>query len=68
MTLDLASAFPDLHYVVQDLPPVVEQARAVWQTERAGTIESGHVQLMAHDFFKEQPVVGAEVYLLRWIL
>lgn len=23
---------------------------------------------MAHDFFTEQPVVGADVYLFRWIM
>ena len=23
---------------------------------------------MAHDFFEQQPVKGADVYLLRWIL
>ena len=68
MTLDLASDFPDLRFVVQDLPNVVEQARLVWKAERPETIASGHVQLMAHDFFMDQPIKHAEAYLLRWIL
>jgi chemotaxis methyl-accepting protein methylase len=28
----------------------------------------GRIEFMEHDFFKEQPVKGADVYLLRWIM
>lgn len=28
----------------------------------------GRIEFMTHDFFHPQPVKGADVYLLRWIL
>ena len=57
----LASAYPHLHFVVQELPEVVANAK-----EREG----GDVKFMIHDMFEEQPVEGkgADVYLLRWVL
>ncbi|KAH9924169.1 S-adenosyl-L-methionine-dependent methyltransferase [Fomitopsis serialis] len=68
MSLDLAKAFPSLRFVVQDLPVVIEQARAVWETEYAEAVSTGRVQLMAHDFLMEQPVKAADVYMLRYVL
>jgi trans-aconitate methyltransferase len=55
----LARKYPELHLIVQDLPAVV-----------ANTKEDGeiNVKFMAHDFFEEQPVKGAEVYYYRWTL
>ncbi|KAL8744572.1 MAG: hypothetical protein Q9184_007984 [Pyrenodesmia sp. 2 TL-2023] len=62
VSLRLASTFPRLKCVVQDLPEVVEQGRANTPSELAD-----RVQFMAHDFLTEQPVKGADVYLFRWI-
>ena len=53
----VASKFPELNFVVQDRPSTIEAAR-----EKPGV----NVKFMVHDFFEEQPVKGADVYLCRW--
>jgi hypothetical protein len=63
VSIDLAKAFPDLHFVVQDLPKVIEDAKTKVPAELAD-----RVTFMAHDFFKEQPVKDADIYYFRWIL
>ena len=61
----LASAYPSLHFIVQELPEVVANSQ-----EKEGV----DVKFMAHDFFEPQPTtgkgngIGADVYLLRWVL
>lgn len=49
--------------IVQDVPAVVEQARAGIPEHLRDVIEP-----QAHDFFEPQPVEGASVYFLRKIL
>jgi predicted O-methyltransferase YrrM len=61
VAIDLAKAFPELKLIVQDLPAVIEDAKKSVE-------EYGRVEFMAHDFFTEQPVKGADVYYFRWIL
>ncbi|KZT74218.1 S-adenosyl-L-methionine-dependent methyltransferase [Daedalea quercina L-15889] len=68
MCLDLAKAFPDLRFVVEDLPVTIEQAKSVWDAEDPSITQAQRVQLLAHDFFTEQPAKGADVYFLRCIL
>lgn len=68
----IARAFPTLRLVVQNLSQVVSAAEKNIPDDLAGaTIPDGsrpRVSFMAHDFIQEQqPVVGAEVYLFRWI-
>lgn len=60
----LTERYPSLHVVVQDIPEVVDQGRAILEN-RAG---SSHVEFQAHDFFTPQPVQGADAYSLRMIL
>jgi hypothetical protein len=55
----LARKYPHLKLVVQELPEVVANSKVD---------ESLDVRFMEHDFFNEQPVKGAEIYLFRWIL
>jgi trans-aconitate methyltransferase len=55
----LARKYPSLHLVVQELPEVVSNSKSDPDLD---------VSFMAHDFFEEQPVKGADVYLFRWIL
>ncbi|KAI0172756.1 putative O-methyltransferase [Hypoxylon sp. FL1284] len=55
----LAKKYPNLHLVVQELPEVVRNSRELPGLD---------VKFMAHDFFDEQPVKDADVYLYRWIL
>jgi trans-aconitate methyltransferase len=55
----LARKYPQLNIIVQELPEVVKNAK-----KEAGL----NVTFMAHDFFDEQPIEGADVYLFRWTL
>ncbi|KAL8671047.1 MAG: hypothetical protein Q9168_004440 [Polycauliona sp. 1 TL-2023] len=59
----LARSTKNIHYVVEDLPGTVDQAKKELPAEFAERIE-----FKPHDFFTEQPVLGADVYLMRWIL
>ncbi|GBE80928.1 O-methyltransferase gedA [Sparassis crispa] len=68
MSIDLCKRYPPLSFVVQDRAPVIEQAKTVWQREQPDALESGRVKLMPHNFFIENPVKGADIYLLRYIL
>lgn len=61
-SIAVAQHCPDAHCVVQDLPDTVALAEA-----RLAPELKGRVEFMAHDFFFEQPVKGADVYFLRWV-
>ncbi|PYH75474.1 putative Sterigmatocystin 8-O-methyltransferase [Aspergillus uvarum CBS 121591] len=58
----VASKFPALNFVVQDLESTIAGAECDLPPEVAD-----RVSFMAHDFFQEQSVV-ASTYFLRWIL
>jgi hypothetical protein len=55
----LARKYPDLRLIVQELPQVVANSK-----EEEGL----NVEFMAHDFFQQQPINAADVYLFRWVL
>jgi hypothetical protein len=63
VSIDIAKEFPDLRFIVQDLPKVIEDAKTKVPAELAD-----RVTFMAHDFFTEQPVKDADIYYFRWIL
>ena len=63
VALEIARRLPAIKCVVQDLPEVIAGAEV--PDDLKGT---GRVTFMAHDFFTEQPVKGADIYHLRWIL
>ena len=58
----LAEAFPDLHFVVQDLPEVVQGAQ-----EKVPAHIGQRIEFVGHSVFNEQPVV-ADAYILRAVL
>ena len=60
ISIPLAERFPSLHCIVQDRSEVVASAEVPQGLE-------GRLEFFAHDFFTEQPVKGAAVYLFRWI-
>ncbi|OGM43332.1 hypothetical protein ABOM_008734 [Aspergillus bombycis] len=63
----LAKAFPDLIFIVQDLPINVDNGRQA----ASSTLPPDYfarIIYQAHDFTQPQPVKGAEIYLLRMIL
>lgn len=57
---------PKVKCVVEDRPDVVEQGRNSLGSLPAEFQE--RISFQGHDFFKDQPVKGADVYLLRLIL
>ncbi|KAK8129729.1 O-methyltransferase [Apiospora kogelbergensis] len=61
VSIALATKFPNLSTIVQDMESVLENVTAPKQL-------GDRCRFMAHDFFAPQPVKGADVYFLRWIL
>ncbi|CAG8212627.1 unnamed protein product [Penicillium salamii] len=59
----LANSFPKLDVTVQDLSENTAEGAATLKPELAS-----RVHFQAHDFFQAQPVIGADIYLLRMIL
>ncbi|KAK0702003.1 S-adenosyl-L-methionine-dependent methyltransferase [Lasiosphaeria miniovina] len=59
----LTDKHPDLHVIVQDLPDVIDKARAELPARSAD-----RVALQSHDFFTPQPVTSADAYFFRMIL
>ena len=60
VSVGLASAFPQLHFIVQDFEEVVASANV-------SADHKDRIRFMAHDFLSEQPIKNADVYLFRWI-
>lgn len=60
----IAAKIDHIKFVVQDQPDVVEVAVDMGMDEEL----QKRVEFQSHDFFQEQPVKGADVYLLRFIL
>jgi O-methyltransferase domain len=58
----LAEKFPNLKFVVQDLPKTVADAPSKIPADLHSRIE-----FQAHDFYTPQPVKDADVYFFRWI-
>ncbi|KAF2805009.1 putative O-methyltransferase [Mytilinidion resinicola] len=63
VSVHLAQQFSQLRFVVQDVREVLEGAEA-----KVPEGLEGRVGFQVHDFFAEQPVKGARVYLLRYVL
>lgn len=59
----LAAAFPNIHFVVQDLPGTAKEGEDILPAHLRG-----RVAFQGHDFFTEQPVKRADVYFFRFIL
>jgi len=68
MTKQLADNHKHLRYIVQDRAATIDDALKVWEAERPEALKSGLVRLQAHDFFEEQPVNDASVFLLRAVI
>ena len=62
VSIELAKRFPNLRFIVQDLQGTVESAPKL-----EGEMKD-RVTFMSQDFFEEQQVRGADVYILRWIM
>lgn len=68
-SLQLSQVYPQLHFVIQDRPAMVEQAeKVVWPRENPDAIAQQKVKFCSHDFFEPNPVKEADVYWLRYIM
>ena len=63
LSIEIARSYPDLSFIVQDQAEIAREGRKKLPKDLAN-----QVSFMAHDFFTDQPVLDADVYLLRWIL
>ena len=63
ISIALARSFPSLRCVVQDLPETVAKGKSEIPPDVLDRVD-----FMTHDFFTDQPIHGADVYLLRWVL
>lgn len=67
--MQLLRVYPHLDCVVEDRAEVVKQGeQEVWPQQAPNLLESSKVRFLAHDFFKRNPIEGADVYWLRGIL
>ncbi|TQN68224.1 Chlorophenol O-methyltransferase [Colletotrichum shisoi] len=63
--VDLAKKWRNMKFVVQDLPKTVDSAPKPISDDPQ---VSERIEIVAHDFFKEQTVKDADVYFFRWII
>ncbi|GAA6037638.1 hypothetical protein JCM8097_006155 [Rhodosporidiobolus ruineniae] len=69
VSLELAKLAPQVKLILQDRPEVIlGEAVKVWEAAMPEDVKNGRVQLMPHDFFKPQPIKGADVYFMRTII
>ncbi|KAL0059267.1 hypothetical protein AAF712_013991 [Marasmius tenuissimus] len=68
VTHNIIKSYPDLKFVVQDLPGVVEDGKKWWSSNMPEAISSGQITLQAHDFFTPQPQKNATVFMIKQIL
>lgn len=62
----IAQRFPQISCIVQDLPGTIVQALSNRDKDLDSALGS-RVTFMAHDFFTDQPVKNADIYLFRCI-
>ncbi|KAJ6183795.1 hypothetical protein N7519_005096 [Penicillium mononematosum] len=62
-SIALAEIYPQLKFIVQDLPMVIKTSAS-----QVPDAVSSRVTFQSHDFFTPQPVIDGDVYLLRMIL
>ncbi|KAL4788898.1 O-methyltransferase-domain-containing protein [Aspergillus venezuelensis] len=70
-SIAIAEAFPGLRFVVQDLPANVDAGREALAKAGEGERQmdlAARTTFLTHDFFQNQPTVGADVYLLRMVI
>ncbi|KAM0169520.1 hypothetical protein ACHAPF_009915 [Botrytis cinerea] len=56
----LAEAFPDLNFIIQDIPHVVEEGAKVIKENNEASI-ANHIQFQEYDFFQKQPVNSVKI-------
>ncbi|KAJ3519830.1 hypothetical protein NM688_g9245 [Phlebia brevispora] len=69
-SLEVAKIRPDLTFILEDRPPVMEKAEKYWKKQAPQLSASGNVHFIGHDFFVPQPnlPVQPDVFFMRTIL
>ncbi|KAF6229075.1 hypothetical protein HO133_007189 [Letharia lupina] len=62
ISIALATKFPHLRCIVQDIKGVIAEGKDMLPEHL-----NGRVMFMEHDFFTEQPVKNADIYFFRWV-
>ena len=62
----LAQKFPHIHFIVQDLPSTTPDTESGLSYVLPEDMKP-RVRVMEHNFFRPQPVEGADVYLFRFV-
>ncbi|KZV88451.1 O-methyltransferase [Exidia glandulosa HHB12029] len=65
MMMPLHENFPHLRFEVQDRKQACETGTKLWNAKYPDAIASGKMHFRAHDFFAEEPVKDAAVFMLR---
>ncbi|KAF7789111.1 hypothetical protein EIP86_000046 [Pleurotus ostreatoroseus] len=69
LSIQLAKEFPELRFIVQDLPEALVLAKPNIESQLPGALEAGRFVLEAQDFFKPQCRKGdAYTYMFRHVL
>lgn len=68
MSFELATRYPKLQFIVEDRPVILQQAEAFWSSSLPDAVQNNRVRFVPHDFFSEQPIKGADMYILRHIM
>lgn len=63
VSIAIAQKYPDIKCIVQDLPDTICGLDSQVPVDLKDRVSG-----MEHDFLTPQPVKGADIYLLRWIL
>ncbi|KAI5829924.1 S-adenosyl-L-methionine-dependent methyltransferase [Schizophyllum commune Tattone D] len=64
VTMAIAKQFPGLHFVLEERPAVLDQAKEFWRKELPGA----SIEFVPQDFFQPQVIQDASVFLLFHIL
>ncbi|OSX64691.1 hypothetical protein POSPLADRAFT_1031734 [Postia placenta MAD-698-R-SB12] len=68
MSFELATRYPKLQFVVQDRPVILEKAKEFWTSSLPDAGVKNRVRFHPQNFFEEQSVKGADIYILRHIM
>lgn len=67
VSVEIAKANPSLKFIVEDIAPLsLEKGKKDLARDHPDLVE--RFEFRHHDFFTEQPVKGAEAYLIRFVL
>ncbi|KAF7349735.1 hypothetical protein MSAN_01700300 [Mycena sanguinolenta] len=68
ISLAIAQKNPGLRIVVQDLEDTIKDSKMYWKENLPSHIESQMVDFQVQDFHTPQPILNADVFMLRYIV